>query len=130
MLKLGIAAALAASWTVPALAHEPTEGSDKEAYSNPEDDLDCAILAAMMGGAADEDSKVGVAAIMTYFLGRFEQSTGEDMGVAMAQRLDSMKLTELADLQEKCLPRMTSMGERLGSMSEVFNQLSAQSQDE
>jgi hypothetical protein len=105
MKKLAIAA-LVLAVTTPALAAQ----SD----ANGEQDLRCAILAAYVAGTIkDAEAQKGLEYAMTYFVGRFEGSTGRKFeDVATVDYVNKL-VPEIESLRQPCSERMKSFGERL-----------------
>ena len=108
--------------TAAALLAAPSHAQTEEWTA--EDDLDCAIfVAAAMENAkddADPELTMGLAAGMTYFIGRYEGQGGGDLEEAMIARYRAMSLEQFSSLGEKCGPRMVGMGERLQAAGNAF----------
>lgn len=82
-----------------------------------QDDLDCAIFVASMMERAEKEGDqqviMGLAAGMTYFIGRYEGQGGTDLKAAMQERVRQLSIAGFAALGAKCGPRMTDLGSRM-----------------
>lgn len=96
---------------------------DPVAVATPEQDLDCAIYITLVGVRAQGKQQTGVVAGMTYFIGRYEAASGQDVSAAASERLKLATLEEIVAQSDDCLARMTAMGETVQSLGEAFKGL-------
>ncbi|NNF93287.1 MAG: hypothetical protein HKM91_01650 [Altererythrobacter sp.] len=111
-------------------AQEALPDSAQPEQVSPEQDLDRALFVALMGGKADEERKASVAAVMTYFIGRYEAISGSDFGTAASERLKQVKLVDIFAQDEVCLPRLQILGTKMGEYGEIFKGSQAEQQNQ
>ncbi|XUU60179.1 hypothetical protein ACRAQ6_11475 [Erythrobacter sp. HA6-11] len=116
MKKYLIPAAMMATLAVPGLAQVEADPLG--------DELDCAIFIAIamdsVDSEADPDAAVGLAAGLTYFIGRYEGQGGTDLETDLFERFQSMTLEELSGLETKCAPQLENMGQGLEAAGRAF----------
>ncbi|WP_394728001.1 hypothetical protein [Altererythrobacter sp. GH1-8] len=91
---------------------------------NASPDLDCAIFVAItidsVNTEDDPEAAMGLAAGLTYFIGRYEGRGGTDLQADLMARFETMSLEDLAGLEGKCGPELERMGERLQVAGQAF----------
>lgn len=115
-MKFLLPAAFAALLAAPVLA--------QDAASSGSDDLDCAIFVAItidsVSTEEDPEAAMGLAAGLTYFIGRYEGKGGTDLEADLMGRFDTLSLDDLAGLEGKCSPLLENMGENLQTAGNAF----------
>ncbi|NVE93839.1 hypothetical protein [Altererythrobacter lutimaris] len=116
MKKYLIPAAMMATLAVPGLAQVEADPLG--------DELDCAIFIAIamdsVDSEADPDAAVGLAAGLTYFIGRYEGQGGSNLEEDLFERFQGMTLEQLSGLETKCAPQLENMGQGLEAAGRAF----------
>ena len=76
-------------------AEEASTAQDPIQDASPEQDLDCAIFFALVGGKSEGSRQAGVIAAISYFIGRFEVVSEIDFSTAAAEHLELASLAEI-----------------------------------
>ena len=105
-LILAAAAAVAVPTTLTAQDAPPT-GADA--------DLECVVFTSIaFEQVPDGAGKMGMAAALAYFVGRYEAQRGTDeMDQAIIERFGTMTEEQFKAIQNRCVPRMEAMSQRL-----------------
>ncbi len=108
-LALGLAALPIAAQEAPAEQAAPV-------YT-PEDDLDCAMFVSAVLGTLGEDASAedasGLISGMTYFVGRYEAVSGDNVDTAMPARYPIFAQNDFENYRTTCSSRMVAIGARL-----------------
>ena len=77
----------------------------------PQQHLDCAAWAAVLGSSVANDSdRVGAAAMLAWFIGLYEGATGEPIDEALSARLAPLKPEQMEGMAASCGPRAIAFG--------------------
>lgn len=108
-LALGLAA-------LPIAAQDPPAEQTAPVYT-PEDDLDCAMFVSAvlgtMGDTATAEDTSGLISGMTYFVGRYEAVSGDNVDTAMPARYPIFAQNDFDRYRTMCSDRMVAIGTRL-----------------
>ena len=113
---------------LPASLHagEASTAQDPIQDASPEQDLDCAIFFALVGGKSEGSRQAGVIAAMSYFIGRFEVVSEIDFSTAAAEHLELASLAEIIAESDDCISRMEAFSVRLNEFGDAFKGLQSE----
>jgi hypothetical protein len=95
------------------------------------DELRCAIWAAQVSGSTDDpEVEKAFGFVMTYFIGRFEGSSGLDFEQSARVELVVKVAQELEAVSLVCGPKMESFGDRLVTWGSEMQTAAAAMEDE
>jgi hypothetical protein len=109
---------------LPASLHAEKASTAQDA--SPEQDLDCAIFFALVGGKSEGSRQAGVIAAMSYFIGRFEVVSEIDFSTAAAEHLELASLAEIIAESDDCISRMEAFSVRLNEFGDAFKGLQSE----
>ncbi|MBA4164748.1 MAG: hypothetical protein C0510_08990 [Erythrobacter sp.] len=109
-IALGLALAAAA----PLAAQAPL------ATYTPERDRRCAAVVAIMAGQMPDDQRAGVAAGLSYFLGRWEAATGKRFEDALTPEYLLETAGSILTYNMECGARMQAFGVRMQTWGEAL----------
>lgn len=94
----------------------PTIAIAQETPATPQENLDCAVWAAvMLDSTTDSEAKVGLGYAFTWFIGLYEGQTSDIIDTAILERSNAMSAEDVQAVHDGCYPRMLAFGERLQS---------------
>ena len=113
---------------LPASLHakEASTAQDPIQDASPEQDLDCAIFFALVGGKSEGSRQAGVIAAISYFIGRFEVVSEIDFSTAAAEHLELASLAEIIAESDDCISRMEAFSVRLNEFGDAFKGLQSE----
>jgi hypothetical protein len=117
MLRFAMIAPLSLSLAaLPIVAQEAPVEESAPVYT-PEDDLDCAMFVSVvlgsLGDNATAEDMSGLISGMTYFVGRYEAVSGDDVDTAMPARYPIFAQNDFENYRTMCSDRMIAIGTRL-----------------
>jgi hypothetical protein len=107
-------------------AEEASTAQDPIQDASPEQDFDCAIFVALVGGKSEGSRQAGVIAAMSYFIGRFEVVSEIDFSTAAAEHLELASLAEIVAESDDCISRMEAFSVRLNEFGDAFKGLQSE----
>jgi hypothetical protein len=109
MLIRPIALAAAMLLATPASAQQAT----------PQENLDCAVWAAVkIGVAQDDKANYALSIALGWFIGQYEGRTGEVVGTPLALRAMELDGAAVDRLTDTCLGRFRAFGDRLTNLNQ------------
>lgn len=96
----------------------PTGAIAAEPMTSAEQDLDCAVITAIVAGQATPEDRSGLGVLMAHYVGLYEGKTGRVADDAFAVRTAALTQDEIKALLPTCQQRSVAFAERLQKLGQ------------